>query len=259
MLERRDTMSETRKTCRGERISDNGRSAVKSARLPAVLGIACAVLLVLTGFGASAQTRPRGAVTTRTPAAMRQVQRAETMYRIETPVRLEETTIKVELSSPEALNGWWQFLRETESEPPGDMIVPKALQALKELGETAVLHSGVCLLSDTEQASVHSSKRLPAQTTRMTGSGKPIAAVQYRDLGRRLSAHLEGIDTQFRICFSYDIELNYIVSEPDSASPAFASFNVEGRARVKNGAALVIPNLDGSSGLLIFLTPRVAK
>lgn len=253
-------MRETRKSCGGEQISDCGCSAVKSAgavfRLLAWPGIMSALLLVLTAVAASAQQR---APVARKAPALRQISRTETIYRIDVPVRLEETTIKVELSSPAALDGWWKFLRETESESPGGTIVPKALVAMRELGETAVLHSGVCLLSDREQGSIYSSKRLPAQIRNASSRGETVAAVEYRDLGRRLSANLEGIDTQGRVCFSYNIDLNYIVGEPDTASPGFASFTAEGRARVKIGEALVIPNFDGSNGLLVFLTPRLVR
>lgn len=256
-------MSETRKTCGMGRIGNHGlsvaKSAVASRPVLAALGVVCGALFLLAAVAASAQERPRPAVTA-TTYALRQMQKAETIYRIEAPVRLQETTVKVELGSPEALEGWWRFLLETESGSSGESATfPKALQALRELGETKVLHSGVCLLSHNEQASVYSSSRVPAETSRVGSGGRTVTAVEYRDLGRRLSAHLEGIDAQGRVCFSYNIELNYIVAKPDTANPAFSSFNAEGRARVRVGETLVIPNFDGSSGLLVFLTPRLVR
>lgn len=253
-------MRETRGSCGEEQISNCGCSAAKPAgavfRLLAPSGIICALLLLVTAVAASAQQRVPVA---RPASALRQIGRAETIYQIDVPVRLEETTVKVELSSPEALDGWWKFLRETESEEPGGAIVPKALVAMRELGQTEVLHSGICLLSDREQGSIYSSKRLPAQIMKASSRGETVAAVEYRDLGRRLSANLEGIDAQGRVCFSYSIDLNYIVGKPDTASPGFASFTAEGRARVKIGEALVIPNFDGSNGLLVLLTPRLVR
>jgi len=255
-------MIETRRIFGKERISKCRCSALKytgaASRLPAALGIMCAVLLALTAVIASAQERTPMRTATKAPV-LRQLRRAETIYRMDTQIRLEETTIKVELGSLEALNGWWQFLFQMQGESPEGATVPKALEALKELGETAVLHSGVCLLSDTEQASIYSTKRIPAQTTRTGSGGTTLASVQYRDLGTKLSAHLEGMDVQRRICFSYNVDLNYMVGESDEANPAYASFNTEGRARVRNGETLVIPNFDGSTGLLIFLTPRAVK
>lgn len=255
-------MIETGRIFWKERFSNFRCSALKYAgtasRLPAVLGIVCAVLLALTMVVASAQERTPMTAASKAPV-LRQLRRAETIYRVDTQIRLEETTIKVELGSLEALNGWWQFLLQMQDESPGGATVAKALEALKELGETTVLHSGVCLLSDTEQASVYSTKRIPAQTTRTGSSGTTLASVQYRDLGTKLSAHLEGMDAQRRICFSYNVDLNYVEGESDKANPAYASFNTEGRARVRNGETLVIPNFDGSTGLLIFLTPRAVK
>ena len=249
-------MSQTGKTCAGERIRSYVCSSVKSTGgtfrpVSAAVGL----LLLLSAGAALAQSEaPRSA----RPAMVRQVQRAEVVYRIDNPVQLEETIVRVEIRSPEDMDRWWRFLRVTESESPGNVNIQEALQALEELGGATVLHGGVCLLSDKEESYIHSSKTLPAQTTKVS-DGKAVAAVEYRELGRRLGGRFDGVDGQGRICFSYNIELNYIVDKEDKADPAFATFNAEGRAKVKDGATLVIPNFDGSSGLLIFLTPRIVK
>ena len=253
-------MSERRRIFGGEPISTYVSALLKSvgsASRPvlAALGVLCGTLLVLTVFAASAQER---VPLVRRPATLRQFQRAETIYRIDNPVWLEETTVRVELRSAED-TGWRLGLS------PGRLAMElkgkglaAVLESLKEFGETTVLHAGVCALSGKEATSIYSTKRVPAATTRMSG-GKTVSVVEYRDLGRKLTAHLEGKDAQERICFSYDIDLNYIEGEVGKDNPTFASFTATGHAKVPDGLPLVIQNFDGSTGLLIFLTPRIAK
>jgi len=258
-------MSQTRENCGGERISGNTCSLVGAAggtsRLVlATLGVVCMALVALATRTAPAAGVAAGAPASRgmSAAVLRQLRTGEGIYRIDNPVRLEETTVKVKLRSPDDMDWPWRFLGEIGGERPIEAVAPGVLEALKELGETTVLHGGVCLLSGREPVSVYSSKRVPVQTTRVSG-GQPVSVVEYRDLGRKLTAHLEGIDAQGRLCFSYNIDLNYIEGEADSASPAFASFNAEGHAKVKDGETLVIPNFDGTNGLVVLLTPRIMK
>jgi hypothetical protein len=227
----------------------------------AALGVICIALLAVTADVAPADETEAEAPPSRIMTSvglMRRLQTSEGIYRIDEPVRLEETTVKVRLRSLDDMDWQWRFLGEIGNESSGGSSVPAVLEVLKGIGETTVLHGGVCILSEGDPVSVYSSKRVPAQTTRVTGE-QTASVVEYRDLGRRLMAHLEGIDGQGRICFSYSIDLNYIEGEPDRTSPAFTSFNAEGRAKIKDGETLVIPNFDGSNGLVILLTPRIMK
>jgi hypothetical protein len=191
---------------------------------------------------------------------LRQLQAGESLYRIDNPIRLEETTVGVMLRSPDLID-WkqWRFLGEpAAAESANPPSAPEILQFLNGLGETSVLHGGVCVLTDGDPVSLYSGKRVP-QTAAGSGAQTP-STLQYRDLGRRLTAHLEGMDAEERICFSYSIDLNYIEGGEDTAAaPSYVSFNAEGRAKLKDGETLVIPNFDGSRGLVVLLTPHIMK
>jgi len=259
-------MSQTRRNSKGQR---NDNHVYSSARAGAVSRLAVVTLAVLCMaiWGLMSRSTPTVQAATETPASralraamLRQLQAGEALYRIGNPVRLEEITVRVMLRSADTID-WeqWEFIgKPAENESSDAPSVADILQFLKGLGEMTVLHGGVCVLTDGEPVSLYSGKRVP-QTSGVP-EGQTPSKLEYRDLGRRLTAHLEGMDAEKRICFSYSIDLNYVESGGDNAAgPSYASFNVEGRAKLKDGETLVIPNFDGSKGLVVLLTPRIPK
>ena len=268
-------MSERGQICKGERAMKRASSphmaATGVSRLVAVaLGILCGSLLLVTGYAEPARAPVSMAGIRRTSLA-RQVQRAASVYEIDSPVQLEVHIVKIELSSPWDVTWQWRFPRELFSPPAEETgaessaeMKPEGfagvLQSLQKFGVTTVLHSGVCLLTGNEATYVYSGRRVPVRQTRPTGEGETIySAVEYRDLGHKLIVNLEGLDARGRICFSYDIDVSYVDDETGGAdeAPSFASFNTQARGKVKDGQTLVIQNFDRSTALLIFLTPRI--
>jgi len=259
-------MRQMHRNSRGQRINNHVNSPAQAGAASRLAVLTLAVLCMAVWALMTCGT-PTVRAATDTPASralraamLRQIQAGEALYRIDNPIRLEETTVRVMLGSPDVID-WkqWRFLDEPAGEESADApSVPDILQFLNGLGETTVLHGGVCVLTDGDPVSLYSGKRVP-QTAAGTGGQTP-SLVEYRDLGRRLTAHLEGMDAEERICFSYSIDLNYIEGEMDTAAgPSYVSFSAEGRAKLKDGETLVIPNFDGSKGVVVLLTPRITK
>ncbi|MCK5557311.1 MAG: hypothetical protein KAJ01_02965 [Candidatus Hydrogenedentes bacterium] len=274
-------MSERGQICKGERAMKRASSphmaATGASRLVAVaLGILCGSLLLLSAYADAMSARAPAAPTTYSAArarTARQVQRAASVYELDSPVQLEVRIVKIELSSPWDVTWQWRFPRELFSPPAEETgaessaeMKPEGfagvLQSLQKFGMTTVLHSGVCLLTGNEATYVYSGRRVPVRQTRPTGEGETIySAVEYRDLGHKLIVNLDGLDARGRICFSYDIDVSYVDDETGGAdeAPSFASFNTQARGKVKDGQTLVIQNFDRSTALLIFLTPHIVK
>jgi hypothetical protein len=260
-------MSQMRRNSRGQRINNHVYSSAQAGGAPGRLAVVILAVLCMAFWTLMTHSTPPVRAATDTPASralraamLRQLQAGESLYRIDTPVRLEETTVRVMLASPDVID-WnqWQFFDEPAAdESSGASSVAEILQFLKGLGDTTVLHGGVCVLTNGDPVALYSGKRVP-QTTGVAGGPTP-SMLEYRDLGRRLTAHLEGMDAEERICFSYSIDLNYIEGERDTAAgPSYVSFNAEGRAKLSDGETLVIPNFDGPRGLVVLLTPRIMK
>lgn len=257
-------MSDKGQTCRGEptvnRVGPSLRTFTGASVLAAVaLGIMCVLLLSVTVYAAGAGL-PRGAPRPRGVPVVRQAQQAASVYRLDNPVRLELHVVKVELGAAEDVAQAWRSIAQLFSanslEAEG---LANALDSLKTFGETVLLHSGVCVLTSNDATYVTSARTVPVRSSRPTGEEGRVQAVEYRDLARKLIATLEGLDAQGRICFSYDIAVSYVEDETggSSTAPTFASFNMQARGKVRDGRTLAIQNLNRSTALLVFLTPRI--
>jgi len=263
-------MSDKGQTCRGESTVNRVRSSLRtftgaSVLAAVALGMMCVLLLSVTVYAAGGglprgRGTPRGAPRPRLAPAVRQAQRAASIYTLDNPVRLELNVVKVELGAAGNVAQSWRSIAQLFSadslEAEG---LTSAVDTLKSFGETVLLHSGVCVLTSNDATYVNSARTVPVRSSRPTGEGGTVRAVEYRDLARKLIANLEGLDAQGRICFSYDIAVSYVEDETGgtSAAPTFASFNMQARGKVRDGRTLVIQNLDRSTALLVFLTPRI--
>jgi hypothetical protein len=265
-MERRNTMREKRQMCNGELAMNRARPSVRadtgtSRPVVVAVGVLCLVLLSAAVHAAAAGTStptPR----IRRPTGARQIQRAASLYRLESPVRLEVHVVKVELGAAENVAEAWrsiaQLLSDDNLEAEG---LGNVVDSLKTFGQTVLMHSGVCPMTSDEPTYVNSARTVPVLSSGPAGGGGGAQSVGYRDLSRRLIATLDGLDAQGRICFSYDIALSYVEKETEGeeATPTFASFSAQARGKLRDGHTLVIQNLDHSTALLVFLTPHIAE
>ena len=268
-------MREKRQICNGELTTNRARPSVRAAtgtsRLVVVaLGVLCLVLVsvavraAVTDVTSTSTPTPRLMPRPRLgrPAGVRQIQRAASLYRLESPVRLEVHVVKVELGAAEnVVEGWRSIARLLTDDNLEAEGLGNVLDSLKPLGQTVLMHSGVCLMTSNEPTYVTSARTVPVPSSEPSGGGGGAQSVAYRDLSRRLIATLGGLDAQGRICFSYDITVSFVEEETagQEAMPTFASFSAQARGKVRNGKTLVIQNLDRSTALLVFMTPHMAE
>lgn len=263
-------MSEKRKIFNGELTMNCARPSVRagtgvSRPVVVAVSILCVLLLSVTVYAAAAGTStptPRPRPRLRRAAGVRQIHRAASLYALENPVRLEVQVIKVELGAAQDVVEAWRSIAQLlsdgnlEAEGLGNVV-----DSLNTVGQTVLMHSGVCLMTSDEPTFVTSARTVPVLSSEPAGGGGGAQSVGYRDLSRRLIATLGGLDAQGRICFSYDITVSYVEEETEGeeATPTFASFSTQARGKVRDGHTLVIQNLDHSTALLVFLTPRIAE
>jgi hypothetical protein len=184
---------------------------------------------------------------------------------------LEEHVVKVELRSADKV-GWQVKLPPEVLASPAQRPAAESsgtakpegfaaiLQCLKFFGESTVMHNGAWIITGAAPTNVYSGKTIPVEQTAGVGDGKTTASrVERREVGRKLTVNLEGIDAEQRICFSYSIELNYVEGKLGEGNLTFSNFNAEGRIRAKDGETVVVQNIEGSTALLIFFTPHVMK
>jgi hypothetical protein len=265
-MERRYTMREKRQICNGELTMNRARPSVGAATgtsrlVVVVVGVLCLVLVSVAVHAAAAGT-PTSTPRLRRPAGARQIQKAASLYSVESPVRLEVHVVKLELGAAEnvaqAGKSIAQLLSVDRIEAQG---LDNFVDSLQSFGETALLHSGVCLLTSDEPTHINSGRTVPVRRSGPAGEGGDVQSVEYRELGRKLIANLYGVDAQGRICFSYDISVSYVENEAGGAetAPTFASFSTQARGKLRDGQTLVIQNLDHSTVLLVFMTPHIAE
>ena len=238
-------------------------------------GIAAIMLIVVACAGvASAQQQ--------TPleqqkAKLRRAYEAASIYKINAPIQIEERMIMVDLTDSDAHEIRWDLESESfqHGSTAGNALGSCAIHIsdhqafidyLEEQGEVRVLHKRRWMALNEGPGTtsyVHSGQALP-YSAEGAPAEKASRVTEHRQVGTRVTVKFNGIvrgetldvpvEKPYLADFDVTVNATYLQQDSHKEPPVFCLFDVETRARVRDGDTLIFEDLNDRKAMLFLLT-----